>query len=122
VFNLAAAAFYVGIMVLAALRLVVDVCGGWGRNKGDGSQFRSSRGGSTGQPVASEMTPVPFISLGLTLGPLLYFAALHLLFVGSIRYRLPAEYAVLVLSAAGARSVWVRLSAGRNGLRPQRAC
>jgi hypothetical protein len=37
----------------------------------------------------------------LTAAPILYFAALHLLFVGSLRYRLPAEYALTVLSAFG---------------------
>ncbi|MDB5389378.1 MAG: hypothetical protein JWM11_5024 [Planctomycetaceae bacterium] len=37
----------------------------------------------------------------LTLGPILYFSALHTLFVSSLRYRLPAEYPLLVLSAVG---------------------
>ena len=39
-------------------------------------------------------------------GPILYFAALHAVFVGSLRYRLPAEYALLVLSGIGAQ--WLR--------------
>lgn len=37
----------------------------------------------------------------LTVAPVLYFAALHLLFVGSLRYRVPAEYPFAVLSAIG---------------------
>ncbi len=39
--------------------------------------------------------------LACTWGPLLYFAAVHLWFVGSIRYRLPAEYPLAVLSGTG---------------------
>jgi 4-amino-4-deoxy-L-arabinose transferase-like glycosyltransferase len=37
----------------------------------------------------------------ITLGPVVYLSLLHLFFVGSMRYRLPAEYALLVLSAEG---------------------
>ncbi|HLQ46788.1 MAG TPA: hypothetical protein VK137_18735, partial [Planctomycetaceae bacterium] len=39
----------------------------------------------------------------LTFGPILYFAAIHAVFVGSLRYRLPAEYPLCVLAAAGCR-------------------
>lgn len=39
--------------------------------------------------------------LALTAGPVLYFAAVHAVFVSSLRYRLPAEYALWVLSAFG---------------------
>ncbi|MCA9027340.1 MAG: hypothetical protein KDA86_19175 [Planctomycetaceae bacterium] len=42
---------------------------------------------------------------GLTVGPLLYFAGLHMLFVSSLRYRLPAEYPLLVMSAVGWQSL-----------------
>ena len=41
-----------------------------------------------------------------TLGPVLYFSAIHMVFVGSLRYRLPTEYPLYVLSAAGLCSCW----------------
>lgn len=39
--------------------------------------------------------------IAIAAGPVLLFAALHLLFVGSLRYRLPAEYPLAVLAAVG---------------------
>jgi 4-amino-4-deoxy-L-arabinose transferase-like glycosyltransferase len=51
-----------------------------------------------------------FWMLALTVGPILYFAVIHTVFVSSLRYRLPAEYPLLILSAAGLRTllVWRR--------------
>ncbi len=46
--------------------------------------------------------------LAITAGPILYFAALHLVFVSSVRYRLPGEYPLLVLSALGIESLGQR--------------
>lgn len=43
--------------------------------------------------------------LAISAGPILYFAALHLVFVSSVRYRLPGEYPLLVLSAVGIESL-----------------
>lgn len=40
-------------------------------------------------------------TLVICLGPVIYFAAIHSIFVGSIRYRLPAEYPLLILTAVG---------------------
>ncbi|MGZ0168594.1 MAG: ArnT family glycosyltransferase [Planctomycetales bacterium] len=42
----------------------------------------------------------------LTAGPVIYFTAIHSVFVGSLRYRLPAEYPLLILSAAGVIAVY----------------
>jgi hypothetical protein len=42
----------------------------------------------------------------LAAGPIALFALVHMLFVGSLRYRLPAEYPLYVLTAAGLMSVW----------------
>jgi 4-amino-4-deoxy-L-arabinose transferase-like glycosyltransferase len=40
--------------------------------------------------------------------PVLYFALVHTVFIGSLRYRLPAEYALLVLTAVGCRCLFQR--------------
>jgi len=48
----------------------------------------------------------------LAAGPVLYFALVHALFVGSMRYRLPAEYALLVLSALALRACASRMETG----------
>ncbi len=46
------------------------------------------------------------IGLALTAGPILFFGLVHLLFIGSIRYRLPAEYPLWILAAIGVHAVW----------------
>ncbi|QDU35942.1 hypothetical protein Mal4_02240 [Maioricimonas rarisocia] len=43
--------------------------------------------------------------LFLTGGAILYFSALHMVFVSSLRYRLPAEYPLMVLCACGLQRV-----------------
>ena len=41
----------------------------------------------------------------LPLAPIVYFSLVHAVFVGSLRYRLPAEYPLAVLAAVGGRSL-----------------
>jgi 4-amino-4-deoxy-L-arabinose transferase-like glycosyltransferase len=53
-------------------------------------------------------------TISLTAGPILYFTALHMVFVSSLRYRLPAEYPLLVLSAAGVEAVWMKWRSKRR--------
>ena len=40
----------------------------------------------------------------LCAGPIVYFAGLHMIFVSSLRYRLPAEYPLFLLTAAACRA------------------
>ena len=56
--------------------------------------------------------PRTFWAWMLTLGPILYFCALHAIFLGSLRYRLPAEYPLCIASAVGLQQVW-KLLRGR---------
>lgn len=54
----------------------------------------------------------------LSLGPFLLFLLVHLVFVGSVRYRLPVEFPLSILSAVG----WVALVFGNtleSSLKPQ---
>ncbi|MEK6261290.1 MAG: glycosyltransferase family 39 protein [Planctomycetota bacterium] len=46
--------------------------------------------------------------LALTAGAIVLFAGMHLFFVGSLRYRLPAEYPFAVLAAWGVRPLLIR--------------
>jgi 4-amino-4-deoxy-L-arabinose transferase-like glycosyltransferase len=61
----------------------------------------------------------------LAAGALLYFALVHTVFVGSVRYRLPAEYPLLVLTVIGARwavqrgkRLWLRRAPDGKGVAP----
>lgn len=44
----------------------------------------------------------------LSAGPILFFSLVHCVFVGSLRYRLPAEYPLCVLSAVGIQALLKR--------------
>lgn len=51
-------------------------------------------------------------TVSLLTGPIFYFAAIHMVFVSSLRYRLPAEYPLFVLTAVGV--VWLLQSRKRS--------
>jgi 4-amino-4-deoxy-L-arabinose transferase-like glycosyltransferase len=51
----------------------------------------------------------------LTAGPIVFFAAVHMVFVGSIRYRLPAEFPLWVLAAVGIVGLWKSTSLAKPG-------
>jgi hypothetical protein len=44
----------------------------------------------------------------LTLGPIVYFSCIHTVFLGSLRYRLPAEYPFCIAAAVGIQLLWKR--------------
>lgn len=50
----------------------------------------------------------------LALGPILYFGVIHSVFVGSLRYRLPAEYPLCVLAAVGLNDWFQRFQRGKS--------
>ena len=52
----------------------------------------------------------------LTAVPVLYFAGIHTVFVGSLRYRLPAEYPLLILTAVGLLALTDRFHVSVPGL------
>ncbi|MFN0051143.1 MAG: ArnT family glycosyltransferase [Planctomycetales bacterium] len=52
------------------------------------------------------------------LAPILYFSLVHTVFVSSVRYRLPAEYALWILSAAGWTAWQQRHSPSHNASVP----
>ena len=47
--------------------------------------------------------------------PVLYYSCLHMVFVGSIRYRTPVMPFVMVFSACGAQWLWERIAGKRPG-------
>jgi 4-amino-4-deoxy-L-arabinose transferase-like glycosyltransferase len=53
-------------------------------------------------------------AFGLLLSPVLYFALMHMVFVGSVRYRVPVTPFLGVLAAAGAVWLWSRRRAQRE--------
>jgi hypothetical protein len=56
----------------------------------------------------------------LTLGPIFYFCALHAVFLGSLRYRLPAEYPLCIAAAIGLQQAWSFLFGKRREAGPER--
>ena len=56
-------------------------------------------------------------ALLLLAGPLLYFCAVHSVFVSSIRYRIPGEPAAMGLAAIGLTSIAARVVAARRATR-----
>ena len=47
--------------------------------------------------------------------PVIAFTALHMVFVGSVRYRVPVMPMVMVLSAMALATLWERVRTGASG-------
>ena len=50
----------------------------------------------------------------LAIGPIVYFSAIHAVFLGSLRYRLPAEYPLSIAAAVGLGRIWMWLTPHRH--------
>lgn len=74
------------------------------------ARFRVVAGSLSGSP-GSDQSFRPWLSLALTCGPFLLFLLVHLVFVGSVRYRLPVEFPLSILAAAG---WWFTLKRNQN--------
>lgn len=99
--KLAVGSFFVPVAILAiwgVLCVLHGRCAGAPAyaDRGEDSPIRRRRGAE-------------IWSVAILAGPILYFSAIHLVFVSSLRYRLPAEYPLLVLSAIGLQDAWRRL-------------
>ena len=46
--------------------------------------------------------------VALLAGPFLQFLLVHMVFVGSVRYRLPVEFPLSILAAHGLATIWQR--------------
>ena len=60
-------------------------------------------------------------ALLLCVGPIVYFSGLHMVFVSSLRYRLPAEYPLLIPAAVGVLTcaAWRRAASAEQPTTPQ---
>ena len=59
--------------------------------------------------------------IGLAAAPFVLFALVHCVFVSSLRYRLPAEYPLALLAAAGLESLFSRRGVTRSRAEPFRS-
>ena len=63
--------------------------------------------------IVGLLTDLPRPAKALLLAPAVYFSVIHLLSVGSLRYRLPADPQLAVLAAAGLSGLWTSFRARR---------
>lgn len=68
--------------------------------------FMRSR--NSGSPPLPDSRMAAIWSMAILAGPIFYFAVIHMVFVSSLRYRLPAEYPMLILTALGLVQLWNR--------------